>query len=163
MDRTTHTQQIFEQLKKITGESAFIGNLYIQDVVDKQGHPVMNAWATIGTNLMTGDVYMTESEMNFDYDHGGADAIALILSHEIAHITLRHIYVDPSLITIEIKRILEAQADKMGAFYMMKAGYDICRARENWKALEKEYGDNLLQDHPDFAYRYSQLNVGCTK
>lgn len=57
--------------------------------------------------------------------------------------------------------VLEANADKMGAVYVMKAGYDVCEGREFFKRLLQNNGDYLGGDHPGFAYRYSELNIGC--
>lgn len=88
------------------------------------------------------------------------DEVALVLGHEVAHGNLGHLDElntdDPNKITV-----LEANADKMGAVYMMKAGYNICVAREIYKRWKNEHGNALAQDHPDFSYRYDELNINC--
>lgn len=85
--------------------------------------------------------------------------IAFVLAHELAHINLRH----NAMLAHRILPLneLEAHADKMGAVYMMKAGYDICKGREFFKVLEKIQGNSLNQNHPSNAYRYNELNIGC--
>lgn len=86
------------------------------------------------------------------------DEIALVLGHEIAHGTLYHLTMNVEETKI---MVLEANADKMGAVYVMKAGYDVCEGREFFKRLLQNNGDYLGGDHPGFAYRYSELNIGC--
>lgn len=89
------------------------------------------------------------------------DQLALIIGHEIAHTTLMHF--DLMNGDKNYQEILESQADKMGAYYIMRSGYDVCKAREFWKNMLKIEGDYLGGDHPSIAYRYYQLDVGCNK
>lgn len=92
------------------------------------------------------------------------DELALIIAHEIAHTTLFHFYIMQyfgKYWTADGQEILESMADKMGAFYSIKAGYNVCVGREIWKRLKGFDGDYLAADHPDMAYRYDQLNVHC--
>ncbi len=88
------------------------------------------------------------------------DEIALVLGHEIAHNTLAHL---KELDTTDpiAQSILEANADKMGAIYMMKAGWDICKGRQIYGRWFKTDGNYLGQDHPEYSYRYAELNIGC--
>jgi hypothetical protein len=89
------------------------------------------------------------------------DSIALILGHELAHVSLGHtkMKVDNDL---EVQK-LEALADKLGAFYMIRAGYNVCKAREIYKYLRDKNGDDIITDHPNYSYRYNQFNIGCDK
>lgn len=89
------------------------------------------------------------------------DGIALILGHELAHVSLGHtkMEVDGDL---EVQK-LEALADKLGTFYMLRAGYDVCKAREIYKHLRDRNGDDIITNHPNYSYRYNQLNIGCDK
>lgn len=82
--------------------------------------------------------------------------VALVLGHEIAHQMLRHVQASQ----VEIS-VAEANADKIGAVYMMKAGYDVCVGREMWRRLEKQKGNYQDYDHPAYAYRYAELNINC--
>ena len=81
-----------------------------------------------------------------------------MLGHETAHGMLGHLGKLSSNKKDEII-VLEANADKMGAFYMMKAGYNICKARIVWKRFADNYGNALNQDHPNSSYRYDELKM----
>ena len=89
------------------------------------------------------------------------DEIALVLGHEIAHAALLH-----TKYTVKgaLNQDLEAQADKLGAIYMMKVGFDICKGREIFFRWSTTKGDNVFtKNHPSKIYRYNQLNIGCGK
>ena len=114
--------------------------------------PTINAYTDGDT------VYIYRGIINYAADD---DEIALILGHEVAHNMLRHTKFDQFHVsTLEVSES-EANADKMGAFYMMRAGYDICTARNIWKRFRNDYGDSQGEDHPTASYRYAQLNIGC--
>ena len=100
------------------------------------------------------------------------DELALVIGHEMSHSTLMHMGVvfgypdvpglNPNNST-PLQAILESQADKMGAYYMMRAGYDICKGREFVKVMNVATdGDFLNGDHPPNSYRYEQLNINCS-
>lgn len=89
------------------------------------------------------------------------DEVALILGHEAAHGNLYHLRMDLDKMPPGIIATLEGNADKMGAVYMMKAGYDVCKGREVMKRWKEENGNALGQNHPDFSYRYDELNINC--
>lgn len=89
------------------------------------------------------------------------DEIALILGHELAHVMLRHTNIAGHYDNDSEMQISEANADKMGAIYMMKAGYDVCSGREIWKRLRNDKGNYLGVSHPDYSYRYDELNINC--
>lgn len=98
------------------------------------------------------------------------DEIALVIGHEIAHGMLGHLNEhDPvpdkdsifEMGTNGFSSVLEANADKMGAVYMMKAGYDICKGREIYKTWQKEKGNFIGMTHPNYSYRYDELNINC--
>lgn len=87
------------------------------------------------------------------------DEISLILGHEIAHGMLWHLKMkleDKDLITVA-----EANADKLGAYYMMAAGYDICKGREIFKRWKETGGNHQNQSHPNHSFRYDELNINC--
>lgn len=98
------------------------------------------------------------------------DEIAMVLGHEVAHGLLGHLNKQApvpetddvvKMGTDGYQAVLEANADKMGAIYMIKAGYNICEGRKLYKEWKKESGDYQAQDHPDYAYRYEELNINC--
>jgi len=92
------------------------------------------------------------------------DELALVIGHEIAHGNLWHLRMlrEDDMIKSDVEvSVMEANADKMGAVYMMKAGYDVCKGREIFKAWLDDSGDYLGGTHPGYAYRYSQLNINC--
>ena len=88
------------------------------------------------------------------------DELAFVISHELSHITLRHVLANP--IDKEDSRRHEALADKLGAFYATKAGYNLCQGREFFTHLE-ELGSKGGGSHPLSKWRYEQLNLGCSK
>lgn len=88
------------------------------------------------------------------------DIVALVLGHEVAHGMLGHLGElntnDPTKV-----QVLEGNADKLGAIYMMKAGFDICKGRELFNTWKKQHGNALATSHPAYSYRYDELNIGC--
>lgn len=91
------------------------------------------------------------------------DEVALILSHEIAHGMLWHLRMDASKLSENDIAVLEGNADKMGAIYAIKAGWDVCKGREVFKYWREEYGNALGQTHPDYSYRFDELDINCSK
>jgi len=91
------------------------------------------------------------------------DELALIIGHEVAHGMLKHVYYPEFSRSADEVAVAEANADKLGAYYIIKGGFDICKAREFWKRMRKDNGNYLGQDHPDYSYRYDELGIGCTK
>jgi predicted Zn-dependent protease len=98
------------------------------------------------------------------------DEIALILGHEIAHGMLGHLNhqmpvpegnSEAMLGANGFIAVLEGNADKMGAVYMMKAGYDVCAGREIYKKWLHKKGNYIGQSHPNYSYRYAELNINC--
>lgn len=119
-----------------------------------QNSDILNAW-TDGTN-----VTITTRMIDFlDND----DEIATVLGHEMAHVLLKHkevMSVEPPILS---PVNIEAQADKMGAFITLRAGYDICKGRQMWIKLanykDGDYADPLNYNHPSYAYRYETLSM----
>ncbi len=141
-----HIKQIYYKIVKVTGQANLLPPF---KVVQSQE---VNAYATEGVIVVysgLADFVKNDDEM------------ALILAHEVAHVILRHMST-PEEDTDETRK-KEADADKYGAILMMQAGYDLCKGREFWRHMASNSGDRLIQDHPDYAYRYSQLNVGCDR
>lgn len=106
----------------------------------------------------TGDKIVVYRGILNKVDINGA---AFLLAHELAHVSLEHLKSIPASDQESEKK--ESLADKLGAYYTMRAGYDICKARQIWKVLRDEDGDYLGADHPGYSYRYNSLNIGCDK
>ncbi len=113
-------------------------------VILKSG--IVNAWTdgehiTITTGLV--------SKMTNENE------LAMVLGHELAH-ALNH---DMERVTLD-SRDIEAHADKLGAFIMMRAGYNVCEGKEIFRVFKELFGDAAVTtSHPDSAYRLDQLNL----
>ncbi len=154
-DVNARTMMIYGKIQKATGEMERVPELRIVNLVNNQGQLIMNAYAYDKETIL-----ITPLELDFDYAHGGDDAVAFVLGHEMAHVILGHV-TKYAKQTRDERLVEEAEADKYGAFLMMRAGYDICKGRKNWKALLELTGDVLIEDHPSLDYRYGQLDINC--
>ncbi len=136
-----HILYIYEQLAINSGQQD-IPPLIILD------SPIINAWTDGNTITMTTSMLRT-----FEND----DELALVLAHEMAHAINK----DPSRGYDDVNsNDTEAHADKLGAFIMMRAGFDECRGKEIFKIFKRLFGDTANPvGHPDFAYRYDQLDL----
>lgn len=139
---TKTVQEVFNKLAKSTGAPDIIEPLQILDSDE------VNAW-TDGKNITITTGLMKHIENN--------DELALVLAHEMGHVLNGDVTrgdqpMDP--------RVIEANADKMGAFIMMRAGFDVCKGKQIFKVFEEIYGDSAIpSDHPDDAFRLDQLNL----
>ncbi len=115
--------------------------------------PVVNAW-TDGKNITitTGLLQMMHNE----------DELALVLGHEISHDLahdVEHSAIPENILIMDGKEN-EANADKMGAFIMMRAGFDVCKGKEIFKVFKNHFGDDSVDvGHPSNAYRLDQLTL----
>lgn len=142
---TQRVERIYKQLVVSTGLSNMIPPISVSPLL------IMNAYNT-STKIVVyqGLIDFTKND----------DELALIIAHEMAHSTLQHFsFTD---VTTDEQSILESNADKMGAYYISRAGYDVCKARHMWERWKDTSGDYLGANHPSMAYRWDQLNVGCT-
>lgn len=153
--------------------------IYIQIFSDQaRNNKIQNIYneiiAQTGQSQNALPLYIVESDTENAYNDGTKiviytklvdnaeswDEVALVLGHEVAHGMLEHLgklnTSDPAEITV-----LEANADKMGAVYMMKAGWDICKGREIFARWRDEMGNHQNGDHPDYSYRFDELNINC--
>lgn len=113
---------------------------------------IVNAW-TDGKKIVVTDGLLK-------FVKGDENQIALILAHEMSHDLLHHLSnYDPTLSNVE----KEAQADKLGAFIMLRAGYDICKGRVFFLNLmnyeDGDFADPFFRDHPSDIYRYHDLDM----
>lgn len=139
-------QKIYHQLVIETGQT--------QDALPLQivNSPIDNAYND-GTKIViyTGIIDHTQS----------MDEVALVLGHEIAHGMLGHLNPALGRLSDEEVQELEANADKLGAVYMMKAGYNICKGRELFRHWRTNNGDYLGGNHPNYSYRIDELDIDC--
>ncbi len=136
-----HILSIYQQLAINSGQQD-IPPLIILDST------IINAW-TDGTTitLTTGILKIFEND----------DELAMVLAHEMAHAINK----DPQRTDgAVLPNDVEAHADKLGAYIMMRAGFDECKGKEVFAVFKRLFGDTSHpQGHPDFAYRYDQLNL----
>lgn len=144
--RDNHIRAIFKKLTTKTGQIQDTPHLIIEE------NGAINAYTDgVKVVLFRGMVDYAKND----------DEIALVLAHELAHVMLRHV-VFPEFQANELETsIAEANADKMGALYMIKAGFSVCTGREIWKRFSQDAGNYQGRDHPTHSYRYDELNVQC--
>ena len=140
-------RNMYGRLWAVTGE---IEKYVPLDIVDN---------VTVNAEARASGITLYKGLMNYTYSE---DELALILAHEIAHVVLMHVD-DARPSSEEDTAHQEAQADKYGAFLMMKAGYSICDGRGVMLRWFEKFGDGLGQSHPPFSYRFLQLDVQCPK
>ncbi len=139
-------REIYQQIQVATGQSQDAEPLIIEEV------GIENAY----NDGFSVHVYRGLLDKTTSWDE-----VALILGHETAHGMLWHLRMPLGKMSDGQIDVLEANADKMGAFYMMKAGYNICKGRELFNYWAETHGDAQEQNHPTFSYRYAQLNINC--
>ena len=134
-----HVQKIYEQLAINSGQQD-VPPLVIVDSTD------INAWTDGETVTITTAILAA-----FEND----DQLALVMAHEIAHAINHDILHDDM-----DQATVEAHADKLGAFIMMRAGFDVCKGKEFFGVMKRLFGDtSLASSHPNFAYRLDQLDL----
>lgn len=99
------------------------------------------------------------------------DQLAFVLAHEIAHVARRHHVSVAALIDgdepeiVEFRRRLrkeqEIEADRIGALYLVGAGYRFSAADEALARIDSALGDapRDLRDHPTFVERRRKLHA----
>ena len=117
--------------------------------------PVINAFAngktiTITTGMM--DFTKTDSEL------------ALIIGHELAHNTMRHIRkIAGNLIlsglNTKYTRPFESEADYVGLYYLARAGYDMDNVENVWRRLARVNPKSVARakTHPTYSDRFLRL------
>lgn len=88
------------------------------------------------------------------------DELAMVIAHELAHAMQHHVwqggFPDIGLDSREV----EANADRMGAFLMMRAGFDICKGRKVFEVFRDKMGeDPTAPSHPIPSYRIHLLKM----
>ena len=137
--RNAHVIDVYERLARNSGQQDIPPLTILES-------PIINAW-TDGH-----DIVLTTGIMKiFEND----DQLSMVLAHEMAH------YMNHDIMHDDLdSATVEAHADKMGAFIMMRAGFDICKGKEIFMVFKRLFGDSTVpSDHPNNAYRYDQVNM----
>ncbi len=89
------------------------------------------------------------------------DELALLIGHELSHYILEHKFFPIVSVEDSIQnKKEELNADKLGAFLMLQAGYDVCKARYYWKRFFDTRPDIVENpSHPENIYRFYNLNM----
>ncbi len=116
--------------------------------------PILNAWTDGQTvNITTGLL----NKMNT------VDEVAMVLGHELGHVInydIQHGAMEQVLNYHINQSYKEAAADKIGAFIMMRAGYDECKGARIMKVFRDNFGSDAAGEwHPDNAFRVDELNL----
>jgi len=116
---------------------------------------VINAYANGRT------ITVTSGMMNFAEDD---DELALIIGHELAHNTMGHIRktIGNYIITLgstRYTRPFESEADYVGMYYMVRAGYDPEGVEDFWRRLALTNPKSVARanTHPTYPNRYLRL------
>lgn len=146
--RNHHIEEIYLKVAKATGQD------YPPFRIEE--NESINAYAT------SEEIVLFTGMINFS--NANDDEIALILGHELGHYILDHVNqpVPDLKYTSETHRSkkYELNSDKIGAFLMTQAGYDVCKGRELWKRMKDTFGDIVEKDsHPNAIFRYENLKT----
>lgn len=134
-------QEIYKNLNFYTGFT-FAGSLPLRIIENKEINAYTDGKEVV---LYSGMLSYVKSE----------DELAAVLAHEIAHAVLEHVY---TKMMFE-QSVLEGNADKFAVYLMLRAGYDICQAKNLWINLRNDGGDyEYNSDHPNYSYRIWQFD-----
>ena len=121
------------------------------------GSSAINAYAD-GRNIT-----VTSGMMDFVKSD---DELALIIGHELAHNTMGHIRKSIGNFIISLggtryTRPFESEADYVGLYYMVRAGYSSHGVETFWQRLAKvsPKGINRAKTHPTFPDRYLRIRA----
>lgn len=104
----------------------------------------VNAYATCDPDCR---IMVTEKMLEFLQNKHEA---AYLLGHEIAHHVLGHTMFFTPMDSV----FKELNADRIGLFLAMQAGYDACKAPQIWYRYKQKYGERIRQgSHPTFMQR----------
>lgn len=119
--------------------------------------PTINAYATGKSIIVTsGMINFVESD----------EELALIIGHELAHNELSHVRKIISNLVLSgfatrYTRPFESEADYVGMYYMVRAGYNIDGVENIWRRLGtlSPRGIAHAKTHPQYPNRYLRLSA----
>jgi tetratricopeptide (TPR) repeat protein len=137
-------------------------------------HPSVNAFATFEEkDGKLQPIVRVFSGMMDKIVKGDEDILALIVGHEVAHITLRHVIFNERRDRTEFLRVTycrdeEIEADVAGAELMLKAGFSLAKGvkyidRMNDMGLKYSSLEGLGSDHPSWNDRLSRIDKSRSK
>lgn len=136
---TEEVQKVYRDIAKAAGQYEVPKLVLVDD-------PVVNAWTDGKTVVLTSGILRAFENI---------DELALVIGHEVAH-AINHDVYHRDLDANDV----EAHADKLGAFIMMRAGYNVCKGKEIMRIFKEVYGDTSSpRGHPSLAYRIDQLDL----
>lgn len=134
-------QRVYNKLALVSGTQKMVPLVVLQS-------PIINAW-TDGFNITITTGMLKLIKNNHE--------LAMVLGHEMAHVLAGDTTRDGQPID---PNFIEANADKLGAYIMMRAGYDPCIGKEIMRTFKDKFGDDAsAQGHPGNAYRLDQLDL----
>jgi len=137
-----NVRSVFHRLELVCGTTS------MEPLVILNDDSIINAW-TDGTNIT-----ITTGLLKYIKNN---DELAMVLGHEMGHVLNGDVNRSANAMDA---RYLEANADKMGAFIMMRAGFDECRGKEIMRTFKDTFGDDVAAEgHPDNAIRLDQLDL----
>ena len=135
-----NVQAIYHRLLKTTNMSGRVKGIRLMR--DKYE----NAFAAYD-----GHVYVTQGLLD---NAANENELALVIGHEIAHVLLNHVTPDNH----EDNRANEMHSDKLSAFMLLQAGFNLCEGRGIYVRWYKKYGDSVLtSSHPSHVQRFMYL------
>ena len=125
-------------------------------------YPVrLSPTSTINAYADGNKITMTAGMMNFVKND---DELALILGHELGHNTMGHIrkVVTNLIVTLgktRYTRPFESEADYVGMYYMVRAGYNPDNVEDVWRRLALTNPKSVVRakTHPAYPDRYLTL------
>jgi hypothetical protein len=155
--RLTQVQRVFSDLVAVAHRQHLPWEVHLL------GHPMPNAGTPGGGMVFVFEGIFTDHRGGQGFVHPQDDAIAAVLAHEIAHVTLMHMaeretskvftdrHEEDPFYAASYSTADEAEADKLSVLYMALAGYDPRAAPRVWEEAHRRHGSNpglYLYTHP---------------
>ena len=139
-----YVQEIYYNLLRVSGMQRKIPPIYM----------INTPWSfyTVNAYASNDGIYLTYGML---MSVRNVDELALVIGHEMAHELAGHVTEVRDL----AQQQMEAQADQLGVFLMMRAGYNICNGKGFWDRMTSIYGDEAISSHPSNTFRAWQIDM----